>query len=246
MITVDEVQARTATILGGITASLTIISCYLSAVILGHAPIWLPMISDCAVKPPEMYVFRVGMISAALLLQFNSIQMIFFLNSEKFGGRKVSDTLGVWLASIACLGLAIVGAVNQDENKTLHGASAVIFFFGYEFYMILVTKRLSSFKGTAISPFSFYLKLTLTSICAVALVFFVYFSAHWGEYKIDIAICEWLGVSCIIAFNVSYCFEYKNTFVLAALEKAPPNHYFQVPNVYPYVMSVPEEYQTSY
>lgn len=38
--------------------TLTIFLCYGIAVGLGHVKAWLPMISDCAVLPPEKYPFR--------------------------------------------------------------------------------------------------------------------------------------------------------------------------------------------
>ena len=38
--------------------TVTIFLCYGIAVALGHVKAWLPMISDCAVLPPEKYPFR--------------------------------------------------------------------------------------------------------------------------------------------------------------------------------------------
>ena len=37
----------------GVFGISTIAICYTLFVVLGHGPAWLPMISDCAVTPPE-------------------------------------------------------------------------------------------------------------------------------------------------------------------------------------------------
>jgi len=214
----DYFKARVVTIIASSASSLTIIACYVIAVSLGHVPAWLPMISDCAVNSPESYLFRLGMISSAVFLQLNSVLMLFFLNSYQFGGRRASDVIALVIVSVACSGFAIVGAVNEKENGTLHGASAIVFFVGYEIYMIMITQRLWSYKGSPrVSNFSALLKLGLTSFCGVALILFAFMSGDQSYYHIPIAVCEWLGVACIIAFNLSYCLEYGQTLDLAAL-----------------------------
>jgi len=233
MAILDEVQARSVTIFGSFAAGTTILACYVIAVSLGHVPIWLPMISDCAVQAPEMYLFRVGLISAAVFLQLNSVLMVFFLNGEQFGKRRTSDMLAAYIAAVACFCLAIVGAVNERENGTIHSVAAVIFFFGYEFYMIMVTIRLAPYRGTSVSNISFYIKLGITIFCGVALTLFVFFSTSWHTYHIQIAVCEWSGVYSIIGYNLSFCYEYKNTMEIAFLDQPSKDEvpmYFVVPN----------------
>ena len=99
----------------------TILLCYFLAVYYGHVPAWLPMISDCAVEAPEKYPFRLGIITTAVMLFVNAYLFYFFLNTYELGGRKELDKVGLLLAGLASFGLAIVGAVNEVENTTLHG-----------------------------------------------------------------------------------------------------------------------------
>jgi len=216
---VYTLQARSVTIIAASMSTLTILTCYAIAVYLGHVPAWLPMISDCALNPPEMYLFRLGMISSAIFLQLNSLLMFFYLNSQDFGKRQTSDTFGIVIVSIACLGLGIVGAVNSEENNTLHSVSALVYFIGYEIYMFIVTFRLAPYSGgPRITPISITIKKILCAIVAVALIIFIILSAGgWGNNKTYIAMCEWLGVMCIIMFNLSYLYEYKTDLDLAAL-----------------------------
>jgi len=120
--------------------------------------------------------------------------------------------------SIACLGLGIVGAVNSEENNTLHGVSAVVYFVGYEIYMFIITFRLAPYtRGPRITPASITIKMILCGICAVALAIFIVLSAVGGNNKVYIAMCEWTGVLCIIMFNLSYLYEYGHDLDLAAL-----------------------------
>ena len=101
----------------GITTT-TIFLCYALAVGLGHVPAWLPMISDCAVESPEKYPFRLGIISGATALIANVL--LVYSAFPSFSLRKTSAAFGV----VASVGLAIVGAVNEEEDNTVHSGMA--------------------------------------------------------------------------------------------------------------------------
>jgi len=73
-----QIKARFLSILASTFSLATIFGCYLIAVGQGHVPAWLPMISDCAVYPPESYFFRIGIILGAGLLVSNCILMLLF------------------------------------------------------------------------------------------------------------------------------------------------------------------------
>lgn len=92
----------------------TILLCYGIAVASGHVPAWLPMISDCAVLAPEKYPFRFGMILGATLLEVE-ILLVYFAD-KGFSGDKACLVIG----SIGTLGFGVVGAVNEEENNTIH------------------------------------------------------------------------------------------------------------------------------
>ena len=92
----------------------TILLCYSTAVLDGHVPAWLPMISDCFVLPPERYPARLGVILGAGLLQVE-VLLIYFANK---GFSR--NSLGLVAGTVASVGLGVVGAVNEQENNTLH------------------------------------------------------------------------------------------------------------------------------
>lgn len=94
----------------------TIFVCYGTAVYLGHVPAWLPMISDCAVLPPEKYFFRLGIVTGAIFLAIDSKLM--YHADKSFTYSK----LGLILGTIAAIGLSVVGVVNEKENNGIHSS----------------------------------------------------------------------------------------------------------------------------
>lgn len=90
-----------------------IILCYSLALSYGHVPAWLPMISDCAVLPPEKYPFRLGFVAGSLLLGVNVIIVHFSYASSKY-----SLSIGM----LSCFGLSVVAVVNEAEDNTIHSS----------------------------------------------------------------------------------------------------------------------------
>jgi len=215
METLKVIKATLVTKIAGGAASFTILSCYFIAVGLGHVQWWLPMISDCAVESPESYLFRFGLIPSALLLWLNSLLMLYYLSSSQIGGILWTDNVAFYFVTAACVGLGLVGSINEKENGSVHGASAIVFFVGYQIYMTAVTIRMKSL-GQLISPISVIVKTVLASICGICLLSFFYLNTDFGYYHIQIAMCEWTGVFCIILYNLSFCFEYKQDMDLSA------------------------------
>ena len=109
-----KVTARQVVHFGVLEVLTTIMTCYVTAVALGHVPAWLPMISDCAVKPPEMYLFRIGIVFGASLITLQSF-VVYYANRE----RPLSGFNGV-LAFIGSISLGIVGVVNENEDDSVH------------------------------------------------------------------------------------------------------------------------------
>ncbi len=97
----------------------TILLCYGTAVVLGHVPAWLPMISDCAVSAPEKYPFRLGLITGAILLE---VVVVLAYNADKgFSNNKKCLVFG----SIASFAIGVVGSVNEEENNTVHSSESI-------------------------------------------------------------------------------------------------------------------------
>ena len=90
-----------------------IILCYCLALGNGHVPAWLPMISDCAVLPPEKYPFRLGLVTGSLSLALN----VLIVHNASRKGSNCSLLIGL----ISCFGLSVAGVVNEDEDTIVHG-----------------------------------------------------------------------------------------------------------------------------
>ena len=89
-----------------------ILLCYILAVLYKHVPLWLPMISSCAVEPPEKYIFRLGLVTTSLLIALVNV-MIFVAAVPR-------DKLALTLSVVSCLALSVVGVVNEKEVPILH------------------------------------------------------------------------------------------------------------------------------
>ena len=97
----------------------TILICYTTAVALGHVPVWLPMISDCAVAAPEKYPFRLGLITGAVLLE---VVIVIVYNAETAVFSK--DKKCLVIGTVASVAIGVVGAVNEEENNTVHSSES--------------------------------------------------------------------------------------------------------------------------
>ena len=98
----------------------TVFLCYALAVVNGHVPEWLPMISDCAVYPPEKYPFRLGLLVAAMFIVLETV-FVYSANVETLKNRSCLAA-GV----IASITLAIVSVVNEQENDSIHSGTSII------------------------------------------------------------------------------------------------------------------------
>eukprot|EP01137_Pigoraptor_chileana_P004276 Opistho-2@2607 len=223
-----QLQVRSLTFLSVGIAMTTIFTCYGFAVGLGHVPAWLPMISDCAVQAPERYPFRFGIISGAVLMIINVVIMYTYLatlrlQATSFGPKY--DMTSMILGTVASLGLATVGAVNEEELLPVHDGAAVTFFGLYQVYMILVTLKLqrcsANVFGSRLSPDRAALSLKIKTVAACvslgALLTLLVLGLNFDENRTGIAVMEWLSTLCVQFFNLSYCIEFTDDFTLSTI-----------------------------
>lgn len=114
MIVLGRIKASTIVHFTALLGLGTISLCYVLAASLKHVKPWLPMISDCAVLPPEEFPFRFGVLTTALLMAGESL-IIYLAAVPK---SKVALGLGV----VASLCLGVVGVVNEEEASKLHSS----------------------------------------------------------------------------------------------------------------------------
>lgn len=114
MAVLGEIKAASVLHVTGSCAVFTILLCYSLAVSYHHVPVWLPMISDCALQSPEKYPFRFGILTSGLLMALVNV-MIYLAFSPR-------SLLAACLGVLASLCLGVVGVVSEDEATRVHGS----------------------------------------------------------------------------------------------------------------------------
>lgn len=117
MAVISSIPMVIVTHFGALETLGTVLLCYTLAVSLGHVPAWLPMISDCAVQPPEKYPFRLGLVVSSMVLGLNTV--VVYYSDRAFSKSKLCLILG----TVASAGLSIVAVVNEKENNTVHSGT---------------------------------------------------------------------------------------------------------------------------
>ena len=113
--TILKESFRCFIILGAAVILATIFSCYAIAVLLGHVPAWLPMISDCGVHAPEKYFFSYGLATGSVMICAESL-LLYHAEGKAFSHSRLS----VSLSFTASVGMGVVGVVNEKENLKVH------------------------------------------------------------------------------------------------------------------------------
>mmetsp|Transcript_3323 Transcript_3323/g.11941 ORF Transcript_3323/g.11941 Transcript_3323/m.11941 type:complete len:265 (+) Transcript_3323:90-884(+) len=194
------------------TVLSSIFLCYGVAVTEGKVPAWLPMISDTFVFPPMSYLSRYMMAMAGFSLSLYSwtigSYLSLFTRVRMPDGRfrvPIVNKLVAWVGIWGSLCLGWVGAVNEDENNTVHSTFAVMFFLGMIVHMGATAVVL--FKHPeATTRFSAILKLVFTLVGVVQFTLFVVFNL--SGHQTAVAVCEWGGVLVISAFVASAQIEF--------------------------------------
>ncbi len=106
-----SLSARLLVHVGVIVMSVTIITCYIIAVSLGHVKPWLPTISACGDHAPEEFLFRFGIFCGAMLLEVEAFAL--------YLSKKASRTTFA-LGAVAAFSLGVVAVVGANENNVLH------------------------------------------------------------------------------------------------------------------------------
>lgn len=212
-------ERKMATVLGKIPVNVfihtgvllpltTIIVCYTIAVSLGHVPVWLPMISDCAVEAPEKYPFRWGIVLSGA---FFAAQSVLVYGADRPYSR---SKLALFLGLLTSFALSVVGVVNEVEDNTVHSAAAVVFFIGYEINMIVLTWLLPQYeKENRPMNLAYFFRQLCLVLTTVDLIVFIYFSTNRGKYQVYIAVCEWSATLLIFMFNWSFAGDFMNVTV---------------------------------
>ncbi|XP_065198099.1 DNA damage-regulated autophagy modulator protein 1-like [Sycon ciliatum] len=192
-----SMSAKTITYFTVILTTTTILTSYVIAVSLHHEPAFLPMISDCAIKSPEMYLFRYGMLVSASLLACN-VLVIHAATKSTYSLAHASMTSGL----LAAFGLGLLTAVNVHEFTPVHGAAAVTFFVCYEVFMLIISYNAQA--DERVSRTSLNVKRAAAIVSLIALLCLAGMSPKWSHFRTPIAVCEWTSTIMIQIFNLSF------------------------------------------
>lgn len=116
------------------------------------------------VYPPGDWISRWAVVLGGTLGIFSHLCLHVMDGQTKLGAALAA------LAAVALFGLQVVGCVNEDEFFPIHGGAAMVFFIGYDAFMILrsvlVAARRADPAAAARSSTS-RRALLLQAVCAV-------------------------------------------------------------------------------
>ncbi|XP_065198122.1 DNA damage-regulated autophagy modulator protein 1-like [Sycon ciliatum] len=192
-----SMSAKIITYFTVILTTTTILVSYVTAASLHHVPAFLPMISDCAVKAPEMYLFRYGLLVAASSLAVN-VLVIHAATKSTYSLPHATMVSGF----LASFGLGLLTSVNEDESNPVHTTGAVMFFLCYEFVMLVISYNAQ--YDARVSRLSLNVKRTAAVISLISLLALVAMSSQFHHFRVPIAVCEWTSTIMIQIFNLSF------------------------------------------
>jgi len=200
-----------------------VLTCYFLAVSAGHARLLAPMISDCFARKPESYIAGWGMaVFVCAGLCANVLVMAGYLNrfeatsAAEFQLRAAAVSFGL----VACAGYGVVSVVTERDDNLLHCTGALVAFFAYYCYAIATTSALHRRRREgAIGTTSLRCKFSCIAVGFFAIVCYCSLVANDAmDDGVDgdraFAVCEWMAVLCMAAFNLSCWLDYGNDLVL--------------------------------
>jgi alpha-L-fucosidase len=160
------------------------------------------MISDCALKPPEKYIFRWGITIGAALVGLLSVGVYYTTRT------RAHSKLLLVLGLVGCMGLSVVAVVNEEENHLVHDIFALIFFGCFDVYMVLtIITEAAITKRLAVCSLSFFLKLACSILGltgGVGYGLFVFGTLLVDEGSILVALFEWVNTFVVLIFIWTY------------------------------------------
>jgi hypothetical membrane protein len=195
----------------GTLSSTLLFALHQGRVPTGH----VPYISDLWVYPPGDWVSRWALVAGATLVSFDSV-CVYYMRSGNNSGTKTREAGRAALAIVSMLGLSVVGCINESENIHYHSAAAVVFFVGYDLYMISTVAGVFSTRSSNNSNGS---NMLLAVLCVASLASKARFMAVEGLPSNLPAMLEWTDAIAIISFYgvMMNSLDTKHTYSLSLL-----------------------------
>jgi len=202
-------------------------TCYVLAATAGHARVLLPMISDCFRRAPESYLAGWGMAGFACVgLLLSVLAMGGYL--QRFQAVSAAEVrlrvCSAWLGLLACAGFGEASLVTERDDNFMHCAGALVGFFAYYLYAIVLTAALYRCREAgAASRTSLGCKAACISLGMLAVLAFCCLVANGAlDRKVGgedgdraVAFCEWVSVLSMALFNLTFRLEFGNDLRLS-------------------------------
>jgi len=190
---------------------VTVFLCYGIAVSNGHVQPWLPFISDCAWRAPEMYFFRFGIITGAAHLYFLADYICDFL-VVLHGENTNTISFARFISRLGAIGVAICAACDENENNTIHTTGAIIFFAGYLVFIWVCSIQFWDYgdSNQRLHKCHWRFRLVLCLVATVDMIAFIVFTVL-NSNKTYQAFCEWIGFFLIIFYNYTFKWDITKT-----------------------------------
>ena len=109
-----KIPFKTLLYAGAFEMTAVIFVCYGLAVKEGHEKPFLPTISACGDRPPEVFIFRLGVAVGSALIAIATLAI--YSSNKPYSRSLVNLTVGL----VAALGLGIVAVVSDREVDSVH------------------------------------------------------------------------------------------------------------------------------
>ena len=114
MVALGKVAFKTLLLAGALEMTAVIFLCYGLAIKEGHEKPFLPTISACGDRPPEVYIFRLGVAVGSVLIAVASLAI--YSSDKPYSGSVVNLIVGL----VAAFGLGVVAVVSDREVDSVH------------------------------------------------------------------------------------------------------------------------------
>ena len=138
--TIARFSAKSLAVLVVVLFYTTLLVCLAFAFAQKRVPAgsW-PMISDTFVYPPGNWISRWSLNFAGTVAMAGQL-VLYWLDGKTDNVAKAYTALSI----VSLVGLQIVGCVDEDENYPIHIAAAVVFFGGYDVFMVVRSSRMTA------------------------------------------------------------------------------------------------------
>lgn len=224
---VSNEQLKLLPIIASALAVATIVTCYVLATSAGHTPAFPNTdITHCALKAPERYIFRIGMIPTCVILATVWYFIFWWVtgieNCSQLSALKAKrgccttlEGASFRLGVVGSLCLLVASSVLESHNTvwSVHVAGATSFFILTILAQVLVTVKLCHLNREIPGVCAYSSLAAKIIICTLAVLLLIADLA-FGIFKLPSSYsnaAEWILVLFILSFNFTLYDDWKKS-----------------------------------